>query len=582
MSVQSRVRSSAIAVATLLITSLIASWGGSPAFAATTPARTTGLHASPTSSSVKLTWSAAKNAKSYSVCLVTSKTAKNCYRTTAKSTARTVTFTGLKPTGGKDYFFKVYAWNGSVHSTSSLVGFDLLPVIKPAAVTGIKQAVTSQSVTVTWAAARNATGYVVCLRDSTTSKTCAFSSPKSLTRKATFTALPPTSGTDYFYRVYSYHGSTSVYSATMHFDLPVGAIPGFISSAHDKSSISFEWNAATSADTYVLQLATNANFTGTIKTATTYGLSYAFTSLVPGTTYYPRMQARNSGVPGAWLRARAETLPTDPFTAVVLTFNLCGQDKCVTADNKMKKWSTRKPLAGAIVRGTGADVIATQESSSKDTKFGTELPGFTLCRYYSAKSLFVRTAKYSVLRSGTITLDSKRGRYAVWCELQDKVTRTRFIASDTHLEPYKGLTRDNIRSLQTGQLLRDMVLVNPQKLPVVYAGDFNSNKANANQDSYPGGYDAPMKRFTAAGIPDSFDIADVLGYPTWNSSNQAENPPVKHSDHIDHIYIDSRIHANAWRVVISITTTDTGSVYTTPFASDHNPVLAELVIPGNN
>ena len=265
---------------------------------------------------------------------------------------------------------------------------------------------------------------------------------------------------------------------------------------------------------------------------------------------------------------------------MVLTFNLCGQDKCVTTTNRMKKWSTRKPLAGAIVRGTGADVIATQESGRSDTNFGTELPGFTLCRYYSAKSLFVRTAKYSVLRSGTITLDSKRGRYAVWCELQDKVTRTRFIASDAHLEPYKGLTRDNLRYLQTGELLKDMVVVNPRKLPVVYAGDFNSNKANANQSKYPGGYDAPMKRFTGAGIPDSYDLADTFRDPTWNSSNQAKNPPIKNSDHIDHIYIDSRIHANAWRVVI--TTTDTGSAYITPFASDHNPVLAELVIPGSN
>ena len=298
MSVQSRVRSPAIAVATLLIASLIASWGGSPAFAATTPARTTGLHASPTSSSVKLTWNAAKNAKSYSVCLVTSATAKGCYRTTAKSTARTVTFTRLKPTGGKDYFFKVYAWNGSVHSRSSLVGFDLLPVVKPAAVTGIKQTVTNKGVTVTWAAARNATAYVVCLRDATTAKTCAYSSPKSLTRKATFTALPPTSGTDYFYRVYSYHGGTSAYSTTLHFNLPVGAISGFASVARDKSSISLKWNAATNADSYVLQLATNANFTGTLKTATTTGLSYVFTRLVPGTTYYPRIQARNSAMPG--------------------------------------------------------------------------------------------------------------------------------------------------------------------------------------------------------------------------------------------------------------------------------------------
>ena len=551
----------------------------SPAAAASSPAVPTGIKASVTTSSATLTWNKTAGATSYRVCLRTSKTASSCIRSTPKSSSRSVKFTGLKPTGGTDYYAKVTAYNAAGYSRSPYFGFNLAArPIAPAPATGIKNVPTTGGVTVTWAAAKNATTYKVCLLTSATATTCSRTSPGSTARKAVFTGLVPSGGADYFSRVSSYNGTRVTRSALVRFDLPVGPIANFTSPAHDKNTFAFAWSAATNSDTYELQLATDSGFTGTLKKRTTSGLSYTFTSLVPGTRYYPRMRALNSGLPGGWITSRALRLPTDPFTAIVTTWNLCGQDKCVTAANGMKKWSTRKPIAGVIARRTESDIFATQESTSRDTNFVTELPGFTLCRYYSAKSLFIKTVKYSSLRSGAITLDSTRGKYAVWCELQDKVTRTRFIVTDAHLQPFKGVTNDNLRSAQTKVLVTQIARHNPERLPVVYAGDFNSNEANANQSKYPGGYDAPHNVFTAAGIPDSFVTADTLVNPTWNSSNQSKNPPVRNSHHIDHIYNDSRILITAWSIVISVT----GSLYSTPFASDHNPVRTELIIPGNN
>ena len=551
----------------------------SPAAAASSPAVPTGIKASVTTSSATLTWNRAAGATSYRVCMRTSKTASSCIRSTPRSSSRSVTFTGLKPTGGTDYYAKVSAYNAAGYSRSPYYGFNLAArPIAPAPATGIKNVPTIGGVTVTWNAAKNARTYKVCLLTSATATACSRTSPGSTARKAVFTGLVPSRGADYFSRVSSYNGTSGTRSALARFDLPVGPIRNFTSPAHDKNTFALGWSAATNSDTYELQLATNSGFTGTVRKRTTSGLSYTFTSLVPGTRYYPRMRALNSGLPGGWITSSAQRLPTDPFTAIVTTWNLCGQDKCVTSANGMKKWSTRKPIAGVIARRTGSDIFATQESTSKDTNFVTELPGFTLCRYYSAKSLFIKTVKYSSLRSGAITLDSTRGKYAVWCELQDKVTRTRFIVTDAHLQPHKGVTNDNLRSAQTKVLVTQIARHNPERLPVVYAGDFNSNKANANQSRYPGGYDAPLNVFTSAGIPDSFVTADTRENPTWNSSNQAKNPPIRHSDHIDHIYTNLRILTKAWSVVISVT----GALYSTPFASDHNPVRAELIIPGND
>lgn len=579
MSAFPRFRSTAIAVATLLVVAL-----GSPALAASTPAKPTGLKAAPTTSGATLSWSAAKNAKTYSICLLTSNTTTKCTRAYNNLTKTSLVIGGLKPTGGKDYYFKVRSINGTLTAWSGKVGFDLKPaprLIKPAAVTGMKHVVSSDSVTVSWPAAKGANGYTVCLIATATAEICTVRSIKSATRSATIEGITPTSYTDYYYRVYSYRNSASAYSAKGHFDLPVSAVPGFNVPAFDNTSISYAWDAASNAGSYQLQVATNVGMTSGVKTFILRTRSYKLTKLIPGTAYYYRIRGLNDAVKGAFTKATGTRVPSDPFTAVVVTYNLCGQNKCVNSTNGMRNWSTRKALAGTIVRSIGADVIATQESQTKETNFGTELPGFALASYYSAKSLYYKTSKYTKLRSGAITLDSLRNRYAVWAELQDKATMSKFLVSDAHLEPYKNSStypdRDNIRYAQTRVLLAQIAKVNTGRLPVVYAGDFNSNKANANT-KYVNGYDAPLQAFTEAGILDSFSTAGILTNPSWNSSNQAKNPPIKHFDHIDHVFVDPRILTQAWKVVVTVT----DSNYTTPFASDHNPVRAILTIPGRS
>ena len=670
------------ATATLLATALVMSLN-SPVTAATTPARATGLKATPSSSSVKLTWNAAKNAKTYRICLLTNGSTNTCYRTTGHSTARTATITGLKPTGGTDYFFKVYAWNGSavsrsarvgfnltsgpvgsesvvpakvtglravpthnavtlswraaanaktyricllanattatcdrttghttalsttmtglvpkagtdyyfkvyawngsVRSRSDAVGFNLLPPpVVPDKVTGIKAAPTANGVTVTWNAARNARTYRLCLLTNGSTSTCFRTTGHTTARTATVTGLTPTPGRDYFVKVYAWNGTMRSRSDSVGFDLSVGKVTALSVPAQTTSTISFAWPAAINAETYELQIATNATMTSGLKRYSLAGTSTRTMagSLVPGTYYYFRIRAVNGSAPSTFTTVGHTRLTTNPFNASIITYNLCGQDKCVTSANRMKRWSTRKPLAGAIARGTGADIIATQESHHTDTHFGTQLPGFTLAAYYSAKSLFYKTSEYTRVRWGTITLDKDRKRYAVWAELEDRSTRTNFIVSDTHLEPYKGKSRDIIREAQTKVLLSRLRAINTGNLPVVYAGDFNSNKSNADQGRYPGGYDAPDKVFGAAGIIDSFNTSPSVINRTWNSSNQAKNPPTMHSDHIDHIYLDPRITPLTWRVWISINGSGSSATYKTPFATDHNPVRTVVTIPG--
>lgn len=563
-------------VAILFSSCVLLSAFAGPADAASAPSPATGVKVSATSSTATISWRPATGAVSYRVCLQEFADQSPCVRLSSRSTATTATFRGLAPTSGTDYYVVVYSYHGTKRAATYRKGFNLASTA-PSAPTDVVTTVSTHAVKTTWAAATDAKDYDVCLTTSRDATSCVHRSPRSTTRTATFSGLVPTGGTDYYVRVYAHNTSGSTGSAIRGFNLPVGTIASSTMARESGTSrVRARWAAGVNAEEYELQFGTNPSMTTGLKSYTVTNPSATLTRLTLGTTYHYRVRAINGVVKGTWTTPTKFRMASDPTNVVVATYNLCGQDKCVTKTNGMKKWSTRKPYAGKIARSTGAGIIATQESHDQDTRFGTQLPGYALGAYYSAKSLFYDTAKYERQRSGVITLNSTERKYAVWVQLRDRATRTVFVVVDAHLQPYKGRSKDLMREAQTKKLISDMARANPNKFPVIYAGDFNSNKSNADQSRYPGGFDAPLKVFQAAGIPDVFDSAETNVNGTWNSANQAINPPLRHSDHVDHIYADAAIEARQFKVIVSID----GSRYATPFATDHNPVRATLRIPG--
>jgi endonuclease/exonuclease/phosphatase family metal-dependent hydrolase len=547
---------------------------GAPATAATKPAAPTHLIARTGASTATLSWDAAKNATYYRTCLVSTRDQRRCDVASPRLTTTTHRATGLVARDGVDYYFRVYAYRGSSRTASVTKGFQLKPPVPPDVVNGIKQTVTASTLHVTWKAAAHAREYEICLTGGQTSTRC-LQTARSRETTARFTGLAPTAGGDYFYRVRAINGTVSSTSAQQRADLPVGAIATAAAVNGGSGVLDATWEPATNAETYELQVATAASMTNGLRTFTVAGPT-AGPTLPIGTTYYYRVRGTNGVQKGRWTPVGSVRLPSLNTSIQVLTYNLCGQDKCVTRSNTMKKWSTRKDLAGKIALASGAGIIATQESHDKDTRFGRELPGYALAAYYSAKSLFYDKAKYESLRSGTITLSSKEKKYAVWAELRDRTTRTSFIVVDAHLQPYKGRTKDDMRATQTKILLSKVASANREKLPVVYAGDFNSNKSNADRDRYSGGYDAPRRVFAAAGVTDTYDTAARRAHADYNSANQAINPPLRHSDHVDHVYVGPGVTASDWRILVAMD----GKRYATPFASDHNPLRATLTIRG--
>lgn len=483
-------------------------------------------------------------------------------------------------------------WVRAMGLAVALLTFGISPAeaATPSTPTGVKVSTTATAAKITWPATRYATSYRVCLRTAIGVKSCVRLSTKSSTRSRTFKNLTPTTGTDYFAIVTAYRGSTSRSSTPKGFDLPPNRVPSMTATGWTPSSLTLTWRRARNADGYLLQLATSPDFrTGLMNFGTTAN-GRTLTGLSSGRVYYFRVRARNGNKIGVYSPRFQRRIASLPIDMNIVTYNLCGQNHCF---NSLKgsspafgKWTSRKAYAARLALKSKPDFIATQESGT-DTNFGSALPGYALAYRKSAKSLFYNSSRYTKILSGWVTLrvvSNESDRYAVWGTFLDKKTFTRFVIFDAHLTSGKGMANDALREKETRVLRAANTKYNPYGYPAVFAGDFNSNRDNANQSKYPGGYDAPMKVFTAAGIADTKALAATRIHDNFNSYNGAE--PVgtrRNGQHLDLIFATGGRHATTinvaeWEVIVDLLSD--GQTYVTPFASDHNLVRAKLTIPG--
>ena len=117
-----------------------------------------------------------------------------------------------------------------------------------------------------------------------------------------------TNNTKYYWRVSAANaGGTSNYTSEWNFTTIIAkpAVPTLSSPANNSTGISttpaLTWNPVTGADTYNLQIATDASFTAIIKDTSQTGTTYnVTTALTNGTKYYWRVNATNAGGTSAW------------------------------------------------------------------------------------------------------------------------------------------------------------------------------------------------------------------------------------------------------------------------------------------
>lgn len=251
-----------------------------------------------------------------------------------------------------------------------------------------------------------------------------------------------------------------------------------------------------------------------------------------------------------------------------------------------------RPRAKRLILTKMPDIVAAQESKYLET-----LGGYTMAFYKSGKRLFYKTSRFDlaqstvdcptdpppidpvpgdapecvpgtiVPRTGFITMGP--GKYAVWAELIDHFANDKHVIFvSVHTTAGKSDTYAKRRAAEITTLLKEMTPLNPDNLPVIFAGDFNSNRHRTND------YLAAV--FHRAGYWDAYDLAGSLTRPNYNSYNGfQENPIISRTwgDHVDHIWVKTSTGVRKWEGVAFYA----NGRYTT-LPSDHSPVMATLTL----
>jgi exonuclease III len=365
--------------------------------------------------------------------------------------------------------------------------------------------------------------------------------------------------------------------------------------ANGAASLTVSWPTTANATRYEVLVSTS--YDGVLKAPVNRTVSTTHATiggLRPGTDYFVVVRGTNGSSKGSLSsRVGHSTILSqgagDGPTYSVLTYNLCSQvESCI----KSHPWEPRRAGVLSVIAAQHPDVLTLQESASLTRSDAGAVPGYTRVAYYSSKTLLLRTGRFSVvpipggtpstkegllescapaadLRVGCIDMG---GRYAVWAEVHDPQADAvgNVIFVDVHQSPGTDRTAVEKRRLETTKLVAGIAAINPNGLPVIMGGDFNSHKHRAD--------DSTGTVLHSAGYTDGYDLAESLTQQHHNSYNDWKTTPIfsyTWGDHIDHVWVQAgRTRVTSWANVAPL---ENGK-YVAPLSSDHNPVLVRVQV----
>jgi hypothetical protein len=256
------------------------------------------------STSPTLTWNASIGAATYRLQVSTS----NLFATTLFDDS---TITGTSQimaslTTGTTYYWRVNAKNVAGTSAYSARSFTVIAPGTPTLVAPVDSAVNvSTSPTLIWNAVSGANSYRLQVSTSNTFATTVYDDSTRTSTSQLISGLNV--ATTYYWRVNSKISSgTSAYSTVWRFTtIAPPAAPVLIApldaAQNQPTSLTLSWNASVGASTYRLQISTSSLFTSTIyNDSTITGTSQPITGLLVGTTYYWRVNAKNTAGTSAY------------------------------------------------------------------------------------------------------------------------------------------------------------------------------------------------------------------------------------------------------------------------------------------
>lgn len=354
------------------------------------------------------------------------------------------------------------------------------------------------------------------------------------------------------------------------------------------ASLTVTWPSASRAKKYEVYISRNYSMSKAKKYTTSHRKK-TITRLTPGANYYLRIRAVNGKKRGAFSSRVGHTTIRQFDVAHGATYRVMSYNVCTRV---CSGWAGRQPAALERVAKFRPDVLAAQEADHLAVP-----ANYTEAHYKSGKRLLFRTGRFTmdlpaeepvVLPSvdtkgrctptrtweskGEVLLGWHGGgcRYAVWAILNDAKTGARTVFVDLHTVSGDNTSRALDRKAEIYELVKQIGVINPEALPVIYAGDVNSHKNRSN--------DYVRTAFNGAGYFDAYDLALVLYRQHNNSFNDFKTTPkisYKWGDHVDKVWL----RADQGRVL----KWQNGALIANdkmvkPIPSDHSPIIVDVKI----
>jgi endonuclease/exonuclease/phosphatase family metal-dependent hydrolase len=398
----------------------------------------------------------------------------------------------------------------------------------------------------------------------------------------------------YYFRVEARNGSKRKFSST------IGAVgltplaPSNLVATTGLSGTSLSWTAGAATGFQVTQ-ATNSAMTQNVRTYTIQNEDHQFTppNLTVATPYYFQVRALNGETPSTTTSVIQTLDVTQQQPLRVMSYNLLeiSADGRFEGGTRVAPWSQRRAGQVKLIKNASPDIISIQEGSSwvgpakgprqvddlvsalggeyalASTEVPPDQPHFQRTGVY----ILYKPSEYGPVGTGNHWAIGD-GKWAAYQILQHKVSGAQFLFVAPHLSVPKNGGTDAMRAKETKSMVAQAEAYARQNghLPIIYAGDFNSDPSKTHK------VNAPSEYLLSKGYDDAFDAAQARTNARFNSANQYERTPPAHALRLDYIFTQAGIAVTSWAMLLHL---NHSGHFAGVIPSDHNPVVADLLVP---
>lgn len=458
------------------------------------------------------------------------------------------------------------------------------------------RALSTRSIKVSWKPSKRATGYRAVLQSGKWSGKIKTS--KRVKGNSVVITGVPISSADYWVKVVADNKRRSTSNSK-----PVRAnakpttprkVTVVGTSAH---GITVRWAPSKSAQGYRVQVSRSKTFRSGVRSyrvPAEAGAQFTANNLASGKRYYVRVRAVNTTAASAYSsKAKAPSAVTLRAGAAikVATTNLllAGAEPSGAAS-----WAQRRGPLSALLRSASPDIYGVQEADTRTSPFAyqsrTQLDDFVRLTSGAGRTYRVAPSGQTTRKpeepvhivydaatwttkpawGGRLRLSAageKKDRWMMWQILQHKSSGKRVFVANTHLSNGRTAASHRARATQTDQILSEISRRNTGSLPVIILGDLNAYDGVAGT--------TPMTKLAAARYVSTDLFAAKQVNDRFTSMNKLQAKPLSNGLKVDHIFTSPDVAQRAFKVVVRTS----GGRYVTPFPSDHNPLVAHLVLP---